>query len=312
MIAKQIPRKKNSFMGRYTEHCQWIQDQPPIIQRTWLTLVLTQAVPPRSKMLLQYELRNKDCWKVHSYEESVTPVESFEDPSGLRVVLTLVSDNEGFCWVRLLNIYNEDNVTYKTTESRSLKQLSLRIKHFWWKHNQQKTPNWKIQFHVTTDGHDLLLPELNKVMGLCQNIERTFPKKANDFGFNNQTEHQIKVKPDANAFCRAYSNMSFHKRKAVNKILEGLVEAHLVTPTSPNWADPSILFPKNDGKCRLVVDYQSLNKQLEKTCWFLPKLMKWSILCKENWWASSREEKNEKNWKNCNNLLLLRPKLCVF
>ena len=41
--------------------------------------------------------------------------------------------------------------------------------------------------------------------------------------------------------------MSFNKRKAMKKIVEGLAEADLITPTHSDWAAPSILVPKKDG-----------------------------------------------------------------
>ena len=66
--------------------------------------------------------------------------------------------------------------------------------------------------------------------------------------------------------------MSFDKRKAMKKIVEGLDEADLIAPTLSDWAAPSILVPKKDGSFRLVVDYRGLNKQIEKTCWPLPRI----------------------------------------
>ena len=53
--------------------------------------------------------------------------------------------------------------------------------------------------------------------------------------------------------------------------MEGLAEADLITPIESDRAAPSILFPENDGTYRLVVDYRGLNKQIEKTCWPLPR-----------------------------------------
>ena len=54
--------------------------------------------------------------------------------------------------------------------------------------------------------------------------------------------------------------------------MEGLAEADLITPIESDRAAPSILFPENDGTYRLVVDYRGLNKQIEKTCWPLPRI----------------------------------------
>ena len=66
--------------------------------------------------------------------------------------------------------------------------------------------------------------------------------------------------------------MSFEKRKAMKKIVEDLERDDLVEPTHSDWAAPSLLVTKKDGTYRLVVDYRGLNKQIEKTCWPLPRI----------------------------------------
>ena len=58
----------------------------------------------------------------------------------------------------------------------------------------------------------------------------------------------------------------------MKKIVEDLERDDLVEPTHSDWAAPSLLVPKKDGTYRLVVDYRGLNKQIEKTCWPLPRI----------------------------------------
>ena len=73
-------------------------------------------------------------------------------------------------------------------------------------------------------------------------------------------------------FRRTYGSMSFEKRKAMKKIVEDLERDDLVEPKHSDWAAPSLLVPKKDGTYRLVVDYRGLHKQIEKTCWSLPRI----------------------------------------
>ena len=42
--------------------------------------------------------------------------------------------------------------------------------------------------------------------------------------------------------------MSFEKRKAMKKIVEDLERDDLVEPTHSDWAAPSLLVPKKDGR----------------------------------------------------------------
>ena len=90
-------------------------------------------------------------------------------------------------------------------------------------------------------------------------------------GFCDRIYQKIKLKKDAVPFRRTYGSMSFEKRKTTKKIVEDLERDDLVEPTHSDWAPPSLLVPKNDGTYRLVVDYRGLNKQIEKTCWPLPR-----------------------------------------
>ena len=48
---------------------------------------------------------------------------------------------------------------------------------------------------------------------------------------------------------------------------------NLGEPIYSDWAAPSVLEPKRDGTYRLVIDYCGLNKNIEKTCWPLPRII---------------------------------------
>ena len=91
-------------------------------------------------------------------------------------------------------------------------------------------------------------------------------------GFSDRIYHKIKLKKDAVPFRLPYRSMSFEKRKATKKIVEDSERDDLVEPTRSEWAAPSLLVPKKDGSYRLVVNYRGLNKQIEKTCWPLPRI----------------------------------------
>ena len=85
----------------------------------------TQAIPAKSENIPQCQFRNEDGSKLPSYEAMVTPVESFQDSSGLRVAQTVVRDNEGNRWVRLQNFHNEDMVTYKNSRVEILETIEV-------------------------------------------------------------------------------------------------------------------------------------------------------------------------------------------
>ena len=91
-------------------------------------------------------------------------------------------------------------------------------------------------------------------------------------GFCDRIYHKIKLKKDALPFRRTYGSMNFEKSKAKKKCFEDLERDDIFEPTHSDWLAPLLFAPKKDGNYRLVVDYRSLSKQIEKTCWPLPRI----------------------------------------
>ena len=148
-----IPRK-NIFCGRVRRTLP-LCPRPNTNQSTGLTLISIQAVLTRSERFLKCNSRNADGSKIYSYEETVTPVESFQNSSGLWIAQTLVTDNGGIFWVGLLYI-----IIMKILLLKKIPGCDLWI--FWvWASNifrtnktnkkRQKTKIWH-QKLVKTDG----------------------------------------------------------------------------------------------------------------------------------------------------------------
>ena len=199
---------------------------------------------------MQCELRYEDGSKASKIEGIVNPLETFQEATGLWVAHDLVNDDNGTCWVRLLNIHNEDNVTYRDTrvgtlETLELDEHSLKLQ----RQTEKKTKREDFSFarHVNIENKNLSKDQLHQVRTIRNKYETIFSRHSKDLGSNNQIEHQIKLKLEAQPFRRTYGNMSFDKRKAIRKIVEGLAEADLIAPTHSDWAAPSILIPKRTG-----------------------------------------------------------------
>ena len=68
---------------------------------------------------MQCELRYEDGSKATKLEGLVNPLETFQEATGLWVAHALVNNDNGTRWVTLLNIHNEDIVTYRNTSNTS-------------------------------------------------------------------------------------------------------------------------------------------------------------------------------------------------
>ena len=187
---------------------------------TFLVAKSNQAIPARTETLVQCELNYEDGSKATKLEGIVNPLETFQEATGLWVAHALVNDDNGTCWVRLLNIHNEDIVTYRDTrvgtlETLELNEHSLKLQ----RQTEEKTKRDDFSFerHFIIENKNLSKDQLHQVRILCNKYETIFSRHSNDLGFNNQIEHQIKLKPDAQPFRRTYGNMSFDERKAMKK-----------------------------------------------------------------------------------------------
>ena len=201
-------------------------------------------------------------------------MKEFEDKSYLLIARSLNDMVDDVVWVRVLNPTLEPKKVYKNARiacKEKIEKIS-RVQ----QNNPDKNIKHRNEFdfekHVNSNSMSLSCEEMTKVRSVCTKYEEIFSRNSNDMGFFDRIYHQIKLKKDAVPFRRTYGSMSFEKRKAMRKIVEDLERDDLVEPKHSDWAAPSLLVPKKDGTYRLVVDYLGLNKQIEKTCWPLPRI----------------------------------------
>ena len=69
--------------------------------------------------------------------------------------------------------------------------------------------------HVTLDGKNLTEKQLDNARLLCQKYSKILSRNSNNWEFNKQIEHQIKLKPDAKTFRKAYGNITFERKTAI-------------------------------------------------------------------------------------------------
>ena len=133
---------------------------------TCLVVKSNQAIPARTETLVQCELIYEDGSKATKLERIINPLENFQEAAGLWVAHALVNDHNRTCWVRLLNIHNEDIVTYRytrvgTPETLELDEHSLKLK----RQTEDKTKREDFSFRriVNIENKNLSKDQLHQV-----------------------------------------------------------------------------------------------------------------------------------------------------
>ena len=100
----------------------------------------------------------------------MNPIESYQTATALWVAQTLVKDNEGICWVRLLKIHDEDIVPYKNSRVGNLEETELEQQLFSLQAKESAgtfTESFNFEKHVNINSVHLTRYQLDAVKRLC-------------------------------------------------------------------------------------------------------------------------------------------------
>ena len=80
------------------------------------------------------------------------------------------------------------------------------------------------------------------------------------------------VEPGSRPIKLPNRRMPLHYKDDLQEKIDAFLEKKLITPCHSPYSAPAMLFPKKNGKLRLVIDYRQLNKQTIKSCWPIPSI----------------------------------------
>ena len=66
--------------------------------------------------------------------------------------------------------------------------------------------------------------------------------------------------------------LSLPAKQEVKKLLQEMLEKHVITPSTSPWASPIVLVQKKDGSTRFCVDYRKVNSVTRKDAYPIPKI----------------------------------------
>ena len=224
---------------------------------------------------MKIRLADENRDEIPGVEGLVEVNEDFELKTGLLLAACMISMEDGWSLIKVLNLTDARVNVYKSTKVGTYfeNKQNLVVNEIFLNQNKPQTlETFQMRKHASLEDSKLNDQQKERVEKLFTRHQQVFSRNSNDLGYFDKIKHQIKLNKDAQPFRRSYCSMSFDKRKARKKIVKDLEDAKLIEPTHSYWAAPSILMKKKDGSYRLVVDYRGLNKQIEKTSWPLPRI----------------------------------------
>ena len=171
-------KRKHLFCGKVKKTLK-LQSGMQNLSTMFLIVSSTQTIPSRSEKLLQCEVRDEQGTRVKNFQGLVNPIESYQTATWLCVAQTLVKDNEGICWVRHLNIHDEDFVTYKNSRVGNLEETELEQQVFSLQAKESAgifTESFNFEKHVNINSVHLTRYQLDAVKRLCKKYEKIFRK----------------------------------------------------------------------------------------------------------------------------------------
>ncbi|BHF75897.1 hypothetical protein SprV_0501899500 [Sparganum proliferum] len=111
----------------------------------------------------------------------------------------------------------------------------------------------------------------NRLRKLLLSFPGLFAWSTDTIGRTRKVQHVINT-VDAKPIWQPPRRIPVRFRAEVDKIIDELLKANIIQPSSSPWASPIALVPKKDGSLRLCIDYRRLNAVTVRDSFPLPRL----------------------------------------
>nr|VZI10038.1 unnamed protein product [Spirometra erinaceieuropaei] len=111
----------------------------------------------------------------------------------------------------------------------------------------------------------------NRLRKLLLSFPGLFTWSTDTIGRTRKVQHVINT-GDAKPIWQPPRRIPVRFRAKVDKIIDELLKASIIQPSSSPWASPIALVPKKDGSLRLCIDYRRLNAVTVRDSFPMPRL----------------------------------------
>ncbi|PIK58380.1 Retrovirus-related Pol polyprotein from transposon [Apostichopus japonicus] len=248
-----------------------------------LVLCETVVIAPGAESLLEGEISGE----FQGREALVEPAEKFVNKHGLLVAKLLVDPGQEVLPVRLFNPSHEPVRVYKGTVIGVLEEVEEVVGEGESSNGNPTTPTTPIRVVncTTKDSTDIpshLIGLMETCGGLdgCQQeqlkelllkYEDVFSKSPDDLGRTMIVQHTIDT-GTAKPIKQPARKVPMHQRETVSILLQEMLDAEVVEPSSSAWSSPVVLVKKKNGKTRFCVDYRKVNGVTVKDSYPIPRI----------------------------------------
>ena len=149
-------------------------------------------------------------------EGLVKAIEDFELKSGLFLAACMISMEDGWKLIKVLNLTDAPVTVYKSTKVGIYfeNKQNLVVNGIFTNRNKPKTlETFQMGRHANLEGSKLNDQQKEKVQQLFTRHQQVFSRNSNDLGYCDKIKHQIKLNKDAQPFRRSYCSISFDKKE---------------------------------------------------------------------------------------------------
>ena len=114
-------------------------------------------------------------------------------------------------------------------------------------------------------------PELSSLRELLYSYHDVFILEDSDHGYCDWIPHEINTE-DSQPIKERTRRIPFHRRKALESLINQLQDKNIIRESSSPWAAPIVLVEKKDGSMRLCIDYRKLNAVTKPDAYPLPRV----------------------------------------
>ena len=178
----------------------------------------TLIIPARNEAWIDVIVKNENAEVTTKSQGLLEGLKDFENRTGILVARCLISVNNSKSHMRVVNLSHNEIKLFKNTKIGEFfnNDDSIQVNGLFTSNNKPEHPEvFRMETHATLEGTDLSRNQSDQVVAMFMRQNRVFSRNSNDLGFWDKIKHKIKLEKDEKRFRRAYSSMSFEKRKKI-------------------------------------------------------------------------------------------------